>query len=409
MPRQRRVALLVAGCFFMEMLDGTIVTTAAPSIGRSLGVPSTSISCGLCLTATIGALRLDRSAGDVLRRRGGGGAGLSTAVWPRAAGGGYSTEWRRRQARWDRRPTARRSTPCAPAVGAISSPSSTFHIRSGTSPTWRSAPLIAAARLPGPGRRRGRRLLPRRRGRCPLPRRAPRPPARHRPLGPRADRPRGRGAARGAGDRRGRLLRRLADADPADRLRRLHRPRLQPRGGSAAASTPTSGWRSPGLAFATFTGWWVNALGVHSVRRSVERSRRAVVGTASSWSPHSAGCRPRCGSCAGARSRSRESRILADGTVRELRPGGPDRAARRGAAGARDGGAAGGDRPARGAPLSEKRGRPPTLPAGPSNRAAHMRRLVVRSLQTLTSTKRCGNLSSAERSTRSVAVRRGVD
>src|ERR1700759_3405766 len=28
----------------MEMLDGTIVTTAAPSIGRSLGVPSTSIS-----------------------------------------------------------------------------------------------------------------------------------------------------------------------------------------------------------------------------------------------------------------------------------------------------------------------------------------------------------------------------
>jgi EmrB/QacA subfamily drug resistance transporter len=44
MPRERRLALLVAGCFFMEMLDGTIVTTAAPSIGRSLGVPSTSIS-----------------------------------------------------------------------------------------------------------------------------------------------------------------------------------------------------------------------------------------------------------------------------------------------------------------------------------------------------------------------------
>ncbi|HEY5332975.1 MAG TPA: MFS transporter, partial [Solirubrobacterales bacterium] len=43
-PPERRLALLVAGCFFMEMLDGTIVTTAAPSIGRSLGVPSTSIS-----------------------------------------------------------------------------------------------------------------------------------------------------------------------------------------------------------------------------------------------------------------------------------------------------------------------------------------------------------------------------
>jgi EmrB/QacA subfamily drug resistance transporter len=43
-PRERRLALLVAGCFFMEMLDGTIVTTAAPSIGRSLGVPASSIS-----------------------------------------------------------------------------------------------------------------------------------------------------------------------------------------------------------------------------------------------------------------------------------------------------------------------------------------------------------------------------
>jgi EmrB/QacA subfamily drug resistance transporter len=43
-PRERRVALLVAGCFFMEMLDGTIVITASPSIASSLGVASTSIS-----------------------------------------------------------------------------------------------------------------------------------------------------------------------------------------------------------------------------------------------------------------------------------------------------------------------------------------------------------------------------
>jgi EmrB/QacA subfamily drug resistance transporter len=43
-PRKRRLALLVAGCFFMEMLDGTIVATAAPAIGRSLAVPSSSIS-----------------------------------------------------------------------------------------------------------------------------------------------------------------------------------------------------------------------------------------------------------------------------------------------------------------------------------------------------------------------------
>lgn len=42
--RQRSVALLVAGCFFMENLDGTIVTTAAPRIARALHVPSTSVS-----------------------------------------------------------------------------------------------------------------------------------------------------------------------------------------------------------------------------------------------------------------------------------------------------------------------------------------------------------------------------
>jgi EmrB/QacA subfamily drug resistance transporter len=47
--RERNVALLVAGCFFMEMLDGTIVTTAAPKIGSSLGVATTSV--GLVITA----------------------------------------------------------------------------------------------------------------------------------------------------------------------------------------------------------------------------------------------------------------------------------------------------------------------------------------------------------------------
>jgi MFS family permease len=34
----RRVALLVAACFFMENLDGTIVVTAVPQISASLGV-----------------------------------------------------------------------------------------------------------------------------------------------------------------------------------------------------------------------------------------------------------------------------------------------------------------------------------------------------------------------------------
>jgi EmrB/QacA subfamily drug resistance transporter len=48
-PRQRNVALLVASCFFMQNLDGTIVTTAAPRIGASLHVPSLQVS--LIITA----------------------------------------------------------------------------------------------------------------------------------------------------------------------------------------------------------------------------------------------------------------------------------------------------------------------------------------------------------------------
>jgi EmrB/QacA subfamily drug resistance transporter len=47
--RQRRVGFLVAGCFFMEIMDGTIVSTAAPRLGEALGVPVTSI--GLVITA----------------------------------------------------------------------------------------------------------------------------------------------------------------------------------------------------------------------------------------------------------------------------------------------------------------------------------------------------------------------
>jgi MFS family permease len=48
-PRHRQIALLVAGCYFLEMLDGTIVTTASPQIGRSLGAPATEV--GLVVTA----------------------------------------------------------------------------------------------------------------------------------------------------------------------------------------------------------------------------------------------------------------------------------------------------------------------------------------------------------------------
>ncbi|MFE1286101.1 MFS transporter [Streptomyces sp. NPDC058751] len=47
--RQRGTALLVAGCFFMEMLDGTIVSTAAPRIAADLH--TTPASVGLVVTA----------------------------------------------------------------------------------------------------------------------------------------------------------------------------------------------------------------------------------------------------------------------------------------------------------------------------------------------------------------------
>ncbi|HEX4834025.1 MAG TPA: MFS transporter [Trebonia sp.] len=47
--RHRNTSLLVAGCFFMEMLDGTIVTTATPQIGKSLH--ATPASVGLVVTA----------------------------------------------------------------------------------------------------------------------------------------------------------------------------------------------------------------------------------------------------------------------------------------------------------------------------------------------------------------------
>jgi EmrB/QacA subfamily drug resistance transporter len=41
--------LLVAGCFFIEIMDGTLVSTSAPRIGRALGVSSSAV--GLVVTA----------------------------------------------------------------------------------------------------------------------------------------------------------------------------------------------------------------------------------------------------------------------------------------------------------------------------------------------------------------------
>ena len=45
----RGLALLVAGTYFMELLDGTILATAAPAMGRDLGVDSAAV--GVAITA----------------------------------------------------------------------------------------------------------------------------------------------------------------------------------------------------------------------------------------------------------------------------------------------------------------------------------------------------------------------
>ncbi|MDQ1544522.1 MAG: hypothetical protein QOK08_2160, partial [Actinomycetota bacterium] len=45
--RQFGLTLLVAGTFFMEILDGTILSTASPAMARSFGVASNSISVAI--------------------------------------------------------------------------------------------------------------------------------------------------------------------------------------------------------------------------------------------------------------------------------------------------------------------------------------------------------------------------
>jgi hypothetical protein len=88
--RLQKTALLVAGCFLMENLDGTIVTTTPPRIGRALhvaplagGVITTyaswrwlflvNVPLGvlalIAVTATAGSLRLHPDAGAAVTRR----------------------------------------------------------------------------------------------------------------------------------------------------------------------------------------------------------------------------------------------------------------------------------------------------------------------------------------------------
>src|ERR1700722_4072645 len=45
--RARLVALIVAGAFFMEFLDGTVIATALPAMARDFGVAPVSLSIGI--------------------------------------------------------------------------------------------------------------------------------------------------------------------------------------------------------------------------------------------------------------------------------------------------------------------------------------------------------------------------
>ena len=76
--RHRNIALLVAGCFFMEMLDGIIVTTATPQIGKSLHAPPASV--GLVITAYLLTLAVLIPLSGWLTRRFGNRAIFLTAI-----------------------------------------------------------------------------------------------------------------------------------------------------------------------------------------------------------------------------------------------------------------------------------------------------------------------------------------
>ena len=132
-------------------------------------------------------------------------------------------------------------------------------------------------------------------------------------------------------------------------VRRLHRPRLQPR--AFGGRFHTDFWLAASWGgFSALTGWWVElarpALGPR------KRSRPPPpCSPASSSPPSSGGSRPRSGSCAAAPWRSSGEQRLADGTVRRLDRAGLDRAARRRPARPLGRGAAAGGRRGRAAGL----------------------------------------------------------
>ena len=74
----RPLALLVAGTFFMENLDGTIIATAAPAIGRDLGVAPVDVN--LALTAYLVTIAVGIPISGWLTDRFGGRRILMTAI-----------------------------------------------------------------------------------------------------------------------------------------------------------------------------------------------------------------------------------------------------------------------------------------------------------------------------------------
>ena len=77
--KQRMFALLVAGCFFMENLDGTIVTTAVPQLSRSLGLSPGAV--GSVMTVYLTSLAVGIPAGAWLPRRFGVRRIFLSALW----------------------------------------------------------------------------------------------------------------------------------------------------------------------------------------------------------------------------------------------------------------------------------------------------------------------------------------
>ena len=61
-------ALLVAGAFFMEFIDGTVIATALPDMAKSFGVQAVDLNIGISAYLITLAVRLD--CGSLRRPKG---------------------------------------------------------------------------------------------------------------------------------------------------------------------------------------------------------------------------------------------------------------------------------------------------------------------------------------------------